>query len=153
MRYLYFYMHFYKNSLSLVFICENINDAGWKADFWENSVKKGRKIAKILFSWFLGSRAVRLDIRAARIALRDLVFSHSLVVSRAVLEVRDFRGRYLCIRSDRHNLRKRSGESISCREDPFAPRCLSDLLPYKFSFPFFGSAFIRERGIQIFSAF
>ena len=117
MRCLYFCMLFSKNSLSLVLICE-----------------KGRKIAKKINFLIFGDLAPQDWSFAPRESLWGnwclrVLKSRCEVVN----EVRDFRGRYLSIRSDRRNLRKRSGKSI------FAPQRLADLWHYKIqlSIPWF----------------
>ena len=52
MRYLYFYKHFEKISLSLKLICEKCYYTGRKVNFGENDVKKAEKSQKDKFPDF-----------------------------------------------------------------------------------------------------
>ena len=84
----FFYMLFIKNSLSLVLICENPFDAGWKVDFRKNSVKMSEKLPKRRISWFGAFRAVKMDIHAVKIALWRL--GDCRVWTRAAKMVKEF---------------------------------------------------------------
>jgi len=123
-------------------ICENPFDAGWKVDIRENCMKKVKKSQKGYFLIFGISRREIGYLRRENCSVQNWWLSRQKSRREVVNEVPDFSGRYLSSRSDRRNLRKRSEKPI------FAPRSFADLLPYKFSFPFFGWGWIRKKGIH-----